>query len=94
MWSTVVFFRGGGIGQGIIQGQAKLSSRMGFHPLSLQSRSHLQLRAAVQQKHKGGDRLVQRMATVYNPEKEMEERAKSIDMKIKDGQTLQKQQTR
>lgn len=88
------FLQGQGSGQGIIQGQAKLVSRMGFQPVSLKSKSHLQLKAHVERKHKGNDRLVQRVATVTNPERELEERGKAIEMRNKGREVLKTKQDR
>ena len=86
--------QGDGPGQGIIQGQAKLVSRIGFQPSSLKSKSHLQLKAAMEVKHKGSDRRAQKMAVVNNPEKELEERSKAIEMRINDRRTLKTKQDR
>mmetsp|Transcript_9846 Transcript_9846/g.23525 ORF Transcript_9846/g.23525 Transcript_9846/m.23525 type:complete len:449 (-) Transcript_9846:125-1471(-) len=81
-------------GQGIIQGQAKLSSRMGFQPSSLKSQSHLQLKAALERKHRQGDRLVQRVAALRDPQSELEARGKMMEMRIKGREMMKKQQQR
>jgi hypothetical protein len=72
----------------IIQGQARLGTRMMFQPTSLSSRSHLSLKAAVAQRHAKSDRTVRQFATVENPEKALEERGKSIEMRIKGREVL------
>eukprot|EP00951_Prasinocladus_malaysianus_P049380 scaffold669209_cov59-Prasinocladus_malaysianus.AAC.1 len=65
---------------------------MAFQPSSLASKSHMLLKAAMKNKHKASDRLVQQVATVYNPERELEERGKAIEMRNKGRKTLEDRQ--
>lgn len=79
--------------QGVIQGQAALETKVALQPASLSSRLHTRLTAAVDKRHTKVHK-VRHTATVSNPARDKDNRAKLEEQRIRDRENLQRRQGR
>eukprot|EP00963_Diacronema_lutheri_P006790 scaffold598_cov318-Pavlova_lutheri.AAC.28 len=79
--------------ESLIQAQAKMNTRLVFHPSSLMSKSHKRLTAALGKRHGKVSKVV-RMDELNDPEKQKEEWERAEEKRIRERENMQKKQER
>lgn len=79
--------------ESLIQAQAKLNTRLVFHPSSLRSKSHKRLTAALGRRHGKVSKVV-RMDELNDPEKQKEALERAEEKRIRERESMHRKQER